>query len=290
MREFLSVGSFFDMWSPVLLLLVIVVGYLYARSVGLWAHKFQGAEAVSGKQKFAFYTGLALFYLGQGSPIDYIGHHYLFSFHMLQQTLLYLIAPIFIWVGTPAWLLRPMIQGRVIKGLLHFFTRPLIAIFMFNMLFSIYHMPLVMDEVMSNEWFAFVYHFVLLIAAFIMWFPVFGPIPELNRLSELKKIAYMFGNGVLLTPACALIIFADTLIYEMYRDVVVPFPYLSPLDDQQLGGVLMKVLQEVIYGTVLAYIFSRWYRRERKEEEEEYPDGLDIKEALQTPPTNWNRA
>lgn len=274
------------MWNPVLLLLVVVAGFLYARLVGSWRERFAESETAGSGQQLAMYSGLILFYIGQGSPINYIGHHYLFSFHMLQQTILYLIVPIFIWAGTPAWLFRPLLRNRPFKALFSFFTRPLIAIFSFNMLFSIYHMPFIMDGLMRNEWLLLLYHLVLLATAFLMWFPVFCPLPEMNRLSELKKIAYIFGNGVLLTPACALIIFAHTLLYDMYRDAAVPFPYLSPIDDQQLGGVIMKIVQEIVYGSVLAFIFFRWYRRERKEENDEYPNGFEGADAS----GNWNRA
>jgi putative membrane protein len=276
MDPMLQTAGFFDLWNPVLLLLVVVIGIVYSKQVKSTKKTIKDADKVGTRQKLAFYTGLALFYIGQGSPINYIGHHYLFSFHMLQQTILYLTVPIFIWMGMPEWLLRPLVKNRVVYGLLSFFTRPLIAIFIFNILFSIYHMPFIMDGLMNNEFLLLGYHVILLITAFFMWFPVFCPLPELNRLSDLKKIAYIFGNGMLLTPACALIIFADSLIYEMYRNVVIPFPHLSPLDDQQLGGVIMKIIQEIVYGSVLAYIFFKWYRRERSEDNEDaYPEGYE---------------
>jgi putative membrane protein len=276
MDPMLQTAGFFELWNPVLLLLVIVVGIVYGKMVGSNKKMIKDAHTVGTRQKLAFYTGLALFYIGQGSPINYIGHHYLFSIHMLQQTILYLTVPIFIWTGMPAWLFRPLIKNRVVSACFSFFTKPLIAIFMFNILFSIYHMPFIMDGLMNNEFFLLGYHIVLLITAFLMWFPVFCPLPERDSLSDLKKIAYIFGNGMLLTPACALIIFADTLLYEMYRNVSVSFLYLSPLDDQQLGGVIMKIIQEIVYGSALAYIFFKWYRRERSEDNgDDYPEGYE---------------
>lgn len=291
MESMNQTAGFFALWNPVVLLLVVVIGFIYGKLTGSMKETIKGAEPVRLRQKLAFYTGLVLFYIGQGSPINYIGHHYLFSFHMLQQTILYLTVPVFIWVGMPKWLLRPLVNHRLIHALFSFFTRPLIAIFLFNILFSVYHMPFIMDGLMRNDFLLTGYHLVLLITAFLMWFPVFCPLPEMNRLSDLKKIAYIFGNGVLLTPACALIIFADSLLYEMYSHVSVPFAHLSPLDDQQLGGVIMKMLQELVYGSALAYIFFRWYRRERLKDNEEYPQGYEFQEeGMNTPPGNWNRA
>ncbi|UKS25198.1 cytochrome c oxidase assembly protein [Paenibacillus sp. HWE-109] len=283
-----QIGGFFEMWNPVLLLVVVVVGYVYRRFVAKGNGKSAEVEPVTVVQQLTFYSGLVLFYIGQGSPINYIGHHYLFSMHMLQQTVLYLIVPICIWLGTPAWVLRPLMRNVVFRGLFSFFSRPLIALFLFNMLFSIYHMPLVMDNLMRNDLALLGYHSVLLFTAFMMWFPVFCPIPELNSLNDLKKMAYIFGNGILLTPACALIIFADSVIYDMYANVTVPFAHLSPLDDQQLGGVIMKIIQEIVYGATLAYIFFRWYRRERKEDAE--LEALENQEGMNNQGGNWNRA
>jgi putative membrane protein len=283
-----QIGGFFELWNPVLLLVIVVVGYTYRHFVAKGKGNSANIEPVSVSQQISFYVGLTLFYIGQGSPINYIGHHYLFSMHMLQQTILYLIVPICIWLGTPAWMMRSIMKITVIRGIFSFFTRPLIALFLFNMLFSIYHMPLVMDYLMINDLSLFGYHTVLLFTAFMMWFPVFCPLPEMNRLNDLKKMAYIFGNGILLTPACALIIFADTIIYDMYANVTVPFAHLSPLDDQQLGGVLMKIVQEVVYGATLAYIFFRWYRRERKEDDD--MDLIEAQEGLNNQGGNWNRA
>jgi len=115
----------------------------------------------------------------------------------------------------------------------------------------------------------FAYRAVFLISAFMLWFPVFCPLPEYNRMSELKRMAYIFLNGVLLTPACALIIFAKAPMYAMYAAVPESLLLLPMLDDQQLGGVIMKIVQEIVYGIALGYTFFRWYRRERKRDEEE---------------------
>ncbi|MNI15197.1 hypothetical protein D3C73_684890 [compost metagenome] len=52
----------------------------------------------------------------------------------------------------------------------------------------------------------------------------------------------------------------------------------------------MKVLQEIIYGWVLSYIFFRWYRRERKEDLDDYPQGYEPQDVVQGSPGNWNRA
>ncbi|MCR8643190.1 cytochrome c oxidase assembly protein [Paenibacillus sp. N1-5-1-14] len=277
-------ASFFELWSPLLILFLSVVGLLYYRLVGSWRESFANSEPVSTKTKAAFYTGLILVYIAQGSPLDYIGHHYMFSIHMLQQSILYLIAPIYIITGMPSWALEPVLKVRWVHLIVKFFTSPIIAVLLFNLLFSVYHLPLVMDFVMMNELARFAYHSVLLFTAFTMWFPVFTTIPDYGSMTGVKKMGYIFVNGVLLTPACALIIFAETPMYAMYKDVVLPFEFLPVLDDQQLGGVVMKIMQELSYGFVLFIIFRKWYNSERAHDTElsdEPREGVEYKHTFE---------
>jgi putative membrane protein len=265
-------GAFADfsaMWSPGLALIVIVAGWLYWMAVHRWRHQFAEAAPVRVGQQLYFYTGLLLFYIAEGSALSYYGHHYSFSAHMLQQSISYLIMPPLMLLGTPEWLVRPMFRGKAMHWVMKAATMPLIALFTFNMVFSFYHIPMIMDTLMANPLLHFIYNVIFMLAAFQMWFPVFGPLPEYNKLSELHKMGYIFLNGILLTPACALIIFAGTPLYASYANVQESYLLMSLINDQQFGGVIMKIVQEIVYGIALAYVFFRWYRRERKEEDDE---------------------
>ena len=94
-----------------------------------------------------------------------------------------------------------------------------------------------------------------------------------------------------LSPACALIIFAGTPMYAIYNDPTVwadamgycvsnpaalldlvggpaAFNMMDPLEDQQAGGIIMKLVQEVMYGAILAYVFFQWFRREHSSDDD----------------------
>ncbi|SDD79165.1 putative membrane protein [Paenibacillus sp. UNCCL117] len=264
-----AAGSFAQMWNPGILVLLLVIGLLYTFAVNRWRHHFADSEPVAPKLQLYFWLGIVCWYIAEGSPMAYYGHHYFFSLHMLQQSILYLVMPPLLLVGLPGWLLRPAIQSEGAKRFVRWLTNPLLALFLFNFVFSVYHIPFIMDALMANTTLLFAYRVVFLISAFMLWFPVFCPLPEYNRMSELKRMAYIFLNGVLLTPACALIIFAKEPMYAMYAAVPQSMLLLPMLDDQQLGGVIMKIVQEIVYGIALGYTFFRWYRRERKRDEEE---------------------
>lgn len=270
-------------WNPELMVLTVLIGAVYFSLVGPLRHTFADVKPVSLKQKVSFSLGLLLFYFGLGSPLNVSGH-FLFSAHMVQQALLYLVMPLLILAGTPAFLFRHLAANKWMRRILQIGTHPIPAVLLFNALFSFYHMPFILDLAMNNLAMHNLIHLLLLIAAFCMWMPVFAPIPEIHRLSDLQKLAYIFANSVLITPACALIIFAGTPLYETYVNgptmLCAPFfsaPIdksmfavpLGPLDDQRLGGILMKLMQEITYGAVLAYVFANWYRKEKNQPDDQ---------------------
>lgn len=271
-------------WNPELIVLIALIGLAYFSLIGPLRHTFLHATAATPKQQLLFSAGLLLFYLGMGSPLNVAGH-YLFSAHMLQQSILYLMMPLLMLAGTPEWLPRPLLSRKWIRRLLRFFSHPIPAVLLFNALFSFYHMPVILDMAMASLAMHNLIHLLLLVAAFFMWMPVIAPLPEINRLTQLQKLAFIFANGVLITPACALIIFAGSPLYETYVNgpsmLCAPFfsaPIdksmftvpLQPLDDQRLGGIIMKLMQELTYGSVLAYVFAVWYRKEKDQPD----DGL----------------
>lgn len=270
--------GFFQLWSPWVLLLTAGIGFVYLYLTGAGGSKLKGYEPVRGLTKFYFLLGLLLFWGAEGTPIQYYGHAHLFSSHMLGQSMLYLCMPPLIYLGLPAWLIRPILTAPAVRWIRHVLTQPLLAILSFNLIFSVYHIPMVFNYVFYEPALHVGYHLLLLAAAFHMWFPVFSPLPEWNKLSDLQRMAYTFANGVLLTPACALIIFAKSLMYDPYFDAPMLIHWLHGLDDQQMGGVVMKIIQEIVYGSVLAYSFMKWYRKERREED--YPGDPQAPSAL----------
>ncbi|WP_409343215.1 cytochrome c oxidase assembly protein [Paenibacillus sp. MBLB4367] len=267
--------SFSDLWSPGVLLITLLVGYVYFYFTGPGRHRFAGSEPVAIGKKLLFVTALALFYIAQGTPLSYYGHAHLFSAHMLQQSILYLVMPPLVYMSIPGWMLNPLLDRKWMRKWVYPFTQPLFSVLLFNLLFSMYHIPLIFNAVAQHPVYHLGYHFILIAAAFHMWFPVFNNATSWKRMSDLQTLAYIFANGVLLTPACALIIFAKDLLYEPYIGAPLIIEALPPLDDQQLGGTIMKIIQEIVYGFALAYIFFRWFRMERSKDEPIEPNSQD---------------
>ncbi|MBA2174300.1 cytochrome c oxidase assembly factor CtaG [Halobacillus locisalis] len=280
----LQLFGFRALWSPfyALFILLLAATYFYITGPG----RPKGEESASFKHQVFFYTGLVLLYVVKGSPVDLLGH-IMFTAHMTQMALYYLLFPILIIKGLPSWIWRKLFDMKGLAPVLRLLTKPLISLLLFNGLFSMYHMPGVFDYAKSDEIAHTVITTIILITAFAMWVSVFPPLRELDRISPIMKIGFIFANGVLITPACGLIIFAEAPLYETYSEagawiqalsLCVPAgvltdiasslsgpSYFTPMplvEDQQLGGIIMKVTQEIIFGAIIAYVFFGWFRKE----------------------------
>jgi len=253
--------NFLTGWNPFLFLILLVLAGCYLYITGQGRKKWDESYPVNRTKKFSFLFGVFLFFLAKGTPLNQLGHS-LFLIHMAQQSIIYLAVPPLVLVGLPSWLVSSVLKIGLLRKGVTFFTKPLIAIFLFNVLFSFYHIPFIFDAIMSNMLWMNLSILILFPIAFLMWWPVLSPIHGMNELKPLHKIAYLFGMGILLTPACALIIFSKDILYQSYIDL--PRLYgVSLLDDQQSGGIVMKVMQEVIYGFVLTRVFFKWVREEK---------------------------
>lgn len=267
-KEFFLLFTYTSNWNIPLNLCFLLIAMLYLFVTGPLALKIPNAEPISGKKKLAFLLGLLIYYFSFGSPLNMLSHE-LFSMHMLQMSLQYIVMPPLLLLGLPAWTLRPLLRIQWIRKIGSFLTKPLMILFVFNGAISLYHIPSVFDFLMTDMIYHYVSHAILLILALCMWWSVICPIPELDRVKPLHKLGFIFANGVLLTPVCALVMFADTPLFSTFDEMSTVVPVMSPLHDQTLGGVTMKIIQEVVYITAIGYIFLQWFREQRKRDEEE---------------------
>ncbi|GGH38135.1 cytochrome c oxidase assembly factor CtaG [Paenibacillus segetis] len=286
--------NFVQVWDPVFLAVMLLITAGYFLLVGPLSEKLGEGQSIPASKKVLFVLGMLLLYLAQGGPIDLLGHM-MFSFHMVSMALSYLIAPPLLMLGIPPWVWRVIIRFLARSPLhrLKFLATPIVAAVLFNGLFSFYHIPVIHDYVMLHFGIHRLYYVILFIAAGLMWWTLVNPLPDAAEGQSLKKMGFIFLNMVLLTPACGLIIFASEPLYATYSDPAVwakamgycipgdttyllsqfggPqfFGYLKPAIDQQVGGILMKFLQEIIFASMLAYVFFQWYRQENRNDDEE---------------------
>ncbi|MGF9976456.1 cytochrome c oxidase assembly factor CtaG [Viridibacillus arvi] len=286
----LSIFGFQAMWSPYLIGVILFLTVLYFLITVKWRTDFKVSEPLKKREAINFVISMILLYIVMGSPVDLMAH-IMFTMHMVQMALLLLLIPIFLIQGIPNWLWKYVIELPYIKPVFHFMTKPMFALAFFVALFSFYHIPMVLDYIKLNETIHGLYTLLLFVSALFMYWPLINSVEGQPRMKDLHKVGYIIGNAVLITPACALIIFASTPFYATYTDgelwmkameLCVPvstlaglslsgpelFTNMDPMYDQQLGGIIMKIIQEIIFAAVLGKVFVKWYRNEQENAEE----------------------
>ena len=286
----ISIFGFQALWSPYLLGTLLLVTVIYFLVTVKWQHKFATSEPLKKSEAINFILFIISYYIIKGSPIDLLGH-IMFTLHMTQMAFLLLLVPIFFIKGIPSWIWKIVVEAPVVRTIFNIFTKPLVAIILFTGLFSVYHLPFVFDTIKLNEVLHMLYTMILFLSAIFMYWPLLNQVENQTEMNNMSKLAYIAGNAVLITPACALIIFASGPMYGTYSDgdmwmqamaLCVPADTLSSLSlsgpelfsnmdlvsDQQVGGVLMKIIQEIIFGVILFRIFRKWWNTERANPEE----------------------
>jgi putative membrane protein len=94
-----------------------------------------------------------------------------------------------------------------------------------------------------------------------MWWPVLSPVPELPRASYLTQLLYLFVLGLPMSLAGAMITLAERALYPFYSAAPRVWS-LTPLADQQLGGLLMWVVGTIYLWITATVVWFRWSARE----------------------------
>lgn len=248
-------------WDVYLLIAAIAVGFYVG--VPRLASRLapQGEPAVTRSQNLLFGAGLLAWVLVSTWPFHDIGEKSLFTFHMIEHMALAWVVPPLLLMGSPWWFTRWLIKP--ILRPLTFLTRPLIALFIFNAVLAAIHAPRVVELMVTSDPFHFVAHFLLMGTAFLLWWPVLGPVPEIPRLSSMASIGYLFANGLVPTIPASFLTFASDAVYPVYEG----FPRLWGLDvitDQTIAGLVMKIGGGLLLWGVMITIYFRWWREEQR--------------------------
>ncbi len=248
--------GFFELWHPILLVVLIVIGFVYIRAAKRHDHKLSPTKTLS------FLLSLLFFYFSEGSPLTALGHHYLFTAHMLSMSITYFIVPPLFLGGLYDWMVEPLVTRPVIHSIINKLTHPLLAVSLFNLLLSFYHIPVIFNWIMSSMLNMNVALIILLFFSFVMWWVIVQPTEKTRSISDPQKLGYVFIASVLLTPACAMITFASDFLYIKTATEHVFFSGFSPLEDQSTGGVVMKITQELSFICTFGYIFYKWQKKD----------------------------
>lgn len=178
----------------------------------------------------------------------------LFSARVAQHLLtIQVAAPLFV-LGWPAGTVRwPEPLCRMASAL----GKPELAWGLFGITLWVWHLPGPYMAALANGAVLWLMHGTLFAGAVAAWRTVLAPTDTAMRLRGLLAA---FGTSVHLAMLAALLIFAGMPLFPYHLTTTAPWG-LSPLADQQLGGLIMGVVGALAYVALVLAGAARWLRQ-----------------------------
>lgn len=253
-------------WQPSIIIGCAAVVALYVYGVGPLRVKYQLAESFETWRGVCFVLGVGAIFLSLFTALDKLGDDYLFSAHMVQHLILTMVGPPLMVVGTPGWLVKPLLRNPTIFKIARFLTYPAIAFFLYTADFWLWHAPTLYDATLYNDYIHILEHLTFIVFAIIYWWPVLSNSEKLPRLSIGGQVLYIFLSGMPTVALGAGLTFASPL-YTPY--IYAPRVWgLSPATDQQLGGLLMWIPGSIMNIIVVSIVFIQWMQRQDEKQRE----------------------
>jgi putative membrane protein len=214
-------------------------------------------EKPGAAQRALFGSGLLLLFFSLNGPLHDLSDYYLFSAHMVQHLVLTLWVPPLLIAGTPGWMLRPALRVPWVASLARRLTDARVAFLFFNIVVAVWHLPPAYNTAMAWHPVHIVQHLMFLASATLMWWPLTSPLPELPRLAYPGQMLYCFLMSIPMSLVAIYITLADHVLYPAYS--AAPRLWgITPLADQQIGGLIMWVPGGLFFLLVMSVVFFRW--------------------------------
>ena len=253
-------------WHPDLYTGLLLLAGVYLLFTGPLRYRIRAPElpGPNGWQVASFLTGVLLLLFALAGPIHELSDNYLFSAHMAQHMLITLVVPPLLLLGTPGWLIEPLVGTGSVLRLGRLLTFPPLAFLLFTVVFAVWHFPVFYDGALNAHIFHILEHLLFLSTAVIAWWPILSPMPSLPPLSYPGQLLYLVLMSISQTPLFAVITFSSQTFYPFYEAAPRVID-LSPIADQQLGGIIMKVSWLIVFVPAICLVFLRWFHREETE-------------------------
>ncbi len=231
----------------------------------LWRAAGAG-RGIGGWQVLSFGLGLTTVLLALVSPLDALADT-LFAAHMSQHLLLILVAPPLLLWGNPVvavlWALPRVRRAALLawwrtsalRPEWDAISHPAATWTLHAATVIAWHAPPLFDLALRHEAVHALEHFVFLATALLFWWPVLHPAGR-RRLGYGGALLYVFGMFLLGGGLGALLTFASTVLYA-YGPATRAWG-LSPLEDQQLAGLIMWIPAGSVYVLAAVGLVLQW--------------------------------
>jgi cytochrome c oxidase assembly factor CtaG len=233
----------------------------YTLSIGPIRRRWHLGPSTPWFRQLAFYLGTLCVLLALVSPLDPLADETLFSAHMLQHMLLTFIAPPLWLLGTPGWLIQRLIPAQYQP----FRVNPIFAFTLFNGIMWGWHLPPMYDAALTYPPLHVVEHLMLMASATVGWWPVIGA-SGAGRLPPASRLIYLIPALFSCTALAALITLSSIHLYPFYGSAALQWN-LTPLADQQLGGLTMWLPGDMLY--LFLIVWSVWSLLDQTDPEEQ---------------------
>jgi putative membrane protein len=257
-------GPFEPAWSlhPSVLLGTGILGALYVYGIGPW-RRARGLPPAPAWKVACFAIACLILLVSLNGPVHDLSDYYLFSVHMLQHLLLTLLFPPLLILGLPGWLVEPLLRPAPVRRVARVLTHPVVAAGAFTLTIAVWHLSQYYDLMMRDHDVHIVTHLMFMATGTMLWWPLLSPVPDiLPRLSYGLGMLYLFLVGIPMQIIAALISLSSDDLYPWYAEAARTWG-LSPLDDQQLGGLLMWVPANLYMFLVIGLLFLLWARENK---------------------------
>jgi putative membrane protein len=258
-----------DLWSawsfePGVVIPLLIAAWLYVRGA-------RRGRGITLRQQACFWTGWTVLALALVSPLHPLGG-VLFSAHMAQHEILMLVAapllvlsrPLvaFLW-GLPfewrrtagAWS-----KAKPVERTWTWLTDPLTAWLIHAVALWAWHAPSLFQATIHNEWVHSAQHTSFLGSALLFWWALFY---AQGKSEYGAGVFYIFTTMVHTGILGALLTFAPSLWYPAYARTTAEWG-LTPLEDQQIGGLIMWVPAGALYMAAGLAMFAAWMRHSER--------------------------
>jgi cytochrome c oxidase assembly factor CtaG/cytochrome c2 len=254
-------------WEPGVVLPLLATALLYgvglrrlwSMDVGVGIRRWQAA---------AFAGGWLVLAIALVSPLHALGGS-LFSAHMAQHELLIAVSAPLLVLGRPLipflWAL-PRDWRRPVGGLARrtpvssswrVLTRPAVAFALHTIALWAWHLPGPYQSTLNSELMHSAQHASFIFTALLFWWTIFAA--RHSTLGYGGAVFYLFATALQTGALGALLTFAPSLWYPAYAGTAGAWG-LTPLEDQQLGGLVMWIPGSVPYLAVALVLFVKWLR------------------------------
>ena len=217
-------------------------------------------------QALAFGAGMLALLAALVSPVDGLGEDYLFSAHMVQHVLLGDIAPLLILLGLSRTIMRPATRRLMrVERALGPLAGPATGIAVWLGLMYLWHVPALYDAAAEHAAVHLLEHASFFAAGLALWWPLIQPVPMRRRLTGLQPLAYIAAAKAGLAALGLYLAWSSTALYPYYEQTPRIWG-LSPVEDQNIGGVIMMVEQSLTLVLVMVVLFVRMLAQSEEEE------------------------